>query len=344
MKKIAIHDNGSWSAKWIAYCREHNIPYKKINCYDSDIVDQIRDCAGLMWMFDHANPEDMLMARNVFNVAELMGLKVYPNFHTNWHFDDKLSQKYLFEALKLPTVPTWAFFNRSKALDFARTCELPIVAKLRRGAASYNVRMLKTRSQIRRYVKRMFSKGFSPAPAPLADVKTKFKVAARKGGLNGIIQRLKKAPRFFSVVMKGRKFFGNEKGYVYFQKFIPGNTCDLRISVVGNRAWGFHRIARENDFRASGSGVIDYDISKIPLEVVRQSFDAAEKLKMQSVCFDWIHDARGNYSFVEVSYGFVDIAVYNCSGFWDREMNWHEKNMYPSIATIEDFQTLCSGN
>lgn len=337
MKKIAIHGVVGWSAKWIGYCQEHDIPYKVVCCYDSNILDQIRDCSGLMWLFHHARPEDILMARNVLNAAELMGLKVYPNFYTNWHFDDKLSQKYLFEALKLPAAPAWAFFDRDKALEFAQTGELPIVAKLRRGAGSYNVRLLKTRSQIHKYVKRMFGKGFSPAPAPLADAKTKFKVAMGKGGLKGVFQRLKKAPRFFRVVMKGRKFFGNEKGYVYFQKFIPDNPCDLRISVVGNRAWGFHRVARENDFRASGSGVIDYDISKVPPEIVRQSFDAAEKLQMQSVCFDWLHDAEGNYCFTEVSYGFVDVAVYNCDGFWDRKMNWHEKHMYPSVAIIEDF-------
>ena len=344
MKTIAIHDGIGWNARWISYCREHDIPHKVVCGYDTDILDQIRDCWGLMWLFSHNRPQDILTARIVLNAAELMGLRVYPNFHTNWHFDDKLSQKYLFEALNLPVSPAWAFFDRNKALQFAKTCELPIVAKLRRGAGSYNVRLLRTRRQIHRYVKHMFGKGYSPAPAPLADAKTKFTVAMGKGGIKAVFQRLKKAPRFFRVVMKGRKFFGYEKGYAYFQKFIADNTCDLRITVVGNRAWGFHRIARKNDFRASGSGLIDYDVSKIPPEIVRQSFDAAEKLKMQSVCFDWIHDAQGNYCFVEVSYTFVDSCVHDCDGFWDRKMNWHEEHVYPSIAVLEDFRTLDSKN
>ena len=333
---IAIHNGSGWNAKWIEYCQQNDIPHKVVCCYDSDIIDQLCECSALMWLFSHNRPEDILMARNILNAAELMGLRVYPNFSTNWHFDDKLSQKYLFEALDLPAAPAWGFFDRQKALEFAETCELPIVAKLRRGAGSYNVRLLKTRSQMQSYIKRMFGKGYSPAPAPLADVGTKFKVAAGKGGIKGVIQRLKKAPRFFRVMLNSRKFLGKENGYVYFQKFIPGNDCDLRISVVGNRAWGFHRMTRENDFRASGSGLIDYDISKIPLEVVKQSFEAAKKLNMQSVCLDWIHDSEGNYCFVEISYGFVDQAVYNCSGFWDQQMNWNDEHLYPSIAVIKD--------
>jgi glutathione synthase/RimK-type ligase-like ATP-grasp enzyme len=337
MKCIAIHNGLGWNVKWIEYCKENNIPYKAVNCFDSDIINQIRECSGLMWQFAQTRPSDILVARNVLNAAELMGLKVYPNFHTNWHYDDKLSQKYLFESLNLPAAPSWAFFNEEEALNFSQNCEVPIVAKLRRGAGSYNVKLLKTRGQIRKYIKRMFGQGYSPAPAPLADVKTKFKVAIKKGGIHGVLNRLKKAPNFFKVMLNARKYFGNEKGYVYFQKFIPGNTCDLRITVVGNRAWGFHRIVRENDFRASGSGMIDYDVAAIPLEIVRKSFDISRKFKMQSICFDWVHDAEGNYYFVEISYAFVDEAVYNCEGFWDDQLNWHKKHYYPTYGIMEDF-------
>lgn len=55
-----------------------------------------------------------------------------------------------------------------------------------------------------------------------------------------------------------------QKDYVYFQKFLPNNTYDIRITVIGERCFGFIRYNRENDFRASGSGKIEYDTSKIP--------------------------------------------------------------------------------
>lgn len=342
MKPIAIHNGNSWNAKWVEYFKKENLPHQVVCCYDSDILEQIRECSGVMWHFNHNFPEDILMARNVLNSAELMGLEVCPNFNTNWHFDDKLAQKYLFEALELPVAKAWAFFDRNKALDFASQCELPIVAKLRRGAGSYNVRLLSTRAQVKKYVEKMFRKGYSPAPTPLTDVKTKFKVAAKNGGLFGVIARIKKAPNFFRVVHKNRKFSSYEKGYAYFQEFVRNNNFDIRVSVVGNRAWAFRRLARENDFRASGSGILDYDLGKIPMEIIELSFKAAKKLKMQSICFDWVRTAEGQYCFVEISYGFVDECVFNCEGFWDSDLKWHEGHFSPSIEIAKDFYNLCA--
>ncbi len=279
------------------------------------------------------------MARNGLNGAELMSMKGYPNFSTNWHFDDKLSQKYLSEALQLPMAPSWAFFERNQALEFANTCALPVVTKLRRGAGSYNVRLATSRTECLSYVRRMFGKGYSPAPVPLADARNKLRVAATEGigGLKGVLDRLKNAPRFFRVVRRGRKYFGREKGYVYFQKFVPGNDSDVRISVVGDRAWGFRRRVRKGDFRASGSGVIDYDTSKIPMILVAKTFSATRAIGMQSACFDWLCDVDGQWYFTEVSLGFADSPVYNCDGHWDSRLNWHEGHIYPSHAIIEDF-------
>ena len=336
LRLIAIHNSGDWNAKWIEYCQERSIPYKALNCYDSGIIDQIRDCSGLMWRFMHSVPEDILAARNVLNAAEAMGLKVYPNSRTNWHYDDKLSQKYLFEALELSAAPSWAFFDFGKAMGFARDCALPIVAKLRCGACSYNVRLLEDRRHVYSYVRRMFSKGFSPAPAPLADVKTKFKVAVVQGGSKGVLRRLKKAPNFFRVAMKGRKLFGNEKGYAYFQKFVPGNTCDYRIKVVGDVAWGFRRMVRENDFRASGGGMLDFDHEKIPEGMIRLAFDSADKLKMQSVAFDFVTDENENYLMVEVSYAFA-VDAGESDGYWDRQLQYHDEEFEPTSLIIETF-------
>ena len=51
--KIAIHERpGSFSDGCIRYCTEKKIPYKLVNCYDSDIINQLNDCDGLMWHWD----------------------------------------------------------------------------------------------------------------------------------------------------------------------------------------------------------------------------------------------------------------------------------------------------
>lgn len=330
---IAIHDGKGWNARWIEYCRDKGIPHKIVNAYDSDVVEQIRDCKAFMWHFHHNSPRDILMARNVLNVAEKMGLKVFPDFNTNWHFDDKLSQKYLSEALALPVAPSWAFYDLESALKFAKTCEIPIVAKLRRGAGSHNVRLLRSREDVEQYVHRMFGAGYKSSMHLFTDVKRKFRTSK---GLQGIVNHLKRIPDYVQVVRDGRKYLGSERGYVYFQKFIAGNTCDIRVSIIRDRAWAFKRMVRKNDFRASGSGVVEYDIDQIPEELIKTSYSIVDALGMQSACLDWVHDPDGQYYFVEVSYGFVDELVYNAPGWWDRRLNWHFGHLYPSIAILED--------
>ena len=40
------------------------------------------------------------------------------------------------------------------------------------------------------------------------------------------------------------RLHGREKGYVYFQEFIPDNAFDIRIIVCGKRAFGIKRLER----------------------------------------------------------------------------------------------------
>jgi len=49
--KLAIHKTTwtSFAGDWIAYCDLNQIPYKIVNCYDSDIIQQIEDCDALFF-------------------------------------------------------------------------------------------------------------------------------------------------------------------------------------------------------------------------------------------------------------------------------------------------------
>ncbi len=341
--RIAIHDDGGWGRKWINYCRDRNIQYKKVDGYASDILDRIRDCQGFMWAFKHLYPTDLLMARHVLYAAGLMGLATFPDFHASWHFDDKVAQKYLFEALDLPVAGARVFYNKKEAMDWFenQSHKLPVVAKLRRGAGSYNVKLLKTKKEAMAYTIMMFDHGMSPAPSGFADARNKFRVAYSSGGVRQVVQRLKKAPRFITLMQKGRKFHAIEKGYVYIQEFIPGNTCDYRMKVVGDRAWGFRRFVRKNDFRASGSGELDFDYRKIPSSMVTMAFDVKRKLEMQSVALDIVLD-NDRPVIVEISYGF-GIDDGEAEGYWTEDGVRHNKPFDPTHLIIQSLLVSMKG-
>ena len=64
------------------------------------------------------------------------------------------------------------------------------------------------------------------------------------------------------IVSSAIKLLPLEKGYVYFQDFIPNNDTDTRIVVIGDKIIGERRGVRNGDFRASGSHILLPDASR----------------------------------------------------------------------------------
>lgn len=319
--KIAIHPvKGSFSDRWITYCREKKIPFKLVNCFDSDIVEQLNDCDVLMWHYHHTKFEDVLVAKKILFAIEHAGKTVYPDFHTNWHFDDKIGQKYLLEAIGAPLVPTYVFYNKKEAIDWVNTTEFPKVFKLKSGAGSLNVRLVKSKNEAIRLVNKAFSKGFSQFNTwgYFKDRYNKF-----RHGKDSFTVLLKGFGRLFISTEYSRKQC-KEKGYVYFQDFIPGNECDYRITVYGNRAAAAKRMNRDGDFRASGSGIMHFEKELFDVRLVKMAFELNDKIKAQSLNLDFIFDANRNPLLVEMSYGFPTRGHDENQGYWDKALNWHE--------------------
>ena len=111
--KIAIQNsNSGFHPHWIKYCQENGIAYKLVNCYDSNIIDQITDCDALMWHHNQAGIQDIVFAKQLLFAVEHAGKVVFPDFRTAWHFDDKVGQKYLLEAAGVHTIPTHVFYDQ----------------------------------------------------------------------------------------------------------------------------------------------------------------------------------------------------------------------------------------
>ncbi len=315
--KIAIHKKeGDFSSKWISYCQKNKIDYKIVNCYKNSIVDQLVDCDALMWHFSHSNPKDVLFAKQLLFSLQSAGKKVFPNFHTSWHFDDKVGQKYLLEAIGAPLVPSYVFYNKKKALEWIEATTFPKVFKLRKGAGSAHVKLISNRSRAKKIVSKAFSSGFSQYDkfTNLKDRWYKF-----NSGKADFWEVVKGIMRIFKTT-NFAKVAGNEIGYVYFQDYLPNNDCDFRIVVINDKAFAIKREVREGDFRASGSGIKDFDRNSFNDEIISIAFEVADRLKMQSVAFDFLYDGM-TPKIVEISYGFMT-HIY--PGFWDKNLNWHE--------------------
>lgn len=317
--KIAIHHRkGSFSERWIEYCQQHSIEYKLVNAYQTNIVEQVKGCDAFMWHHHHADYRDALFAKQLIYSLESAGIKCYPNSHTTWHFDDKVGQKYLLESVGAPLVPSYVFYTKQEALAWVEKTQFPKVFKLRGGAGSSNVRLVKTKTQAKKIISKAFGSGFSAYNRFGALKESLVKYLHGKGTLKEVA---KKTLQLFTSTTYG-KMHSREKGYVYFQEFIPNNTFDLRVVVIVDKAMGEKRYVRKGDFRASGSGEFEY--VSLPNDVLNVAFNTAKSLKMQSVAFDFIF--RDNEPLiVEMSYGFGTHGISHCNGYYTNDLQWHEE-------------------
>jgi glutathione synthase/RimK-type ligase-like ATP-grasp enzyme len=323
--KIAIHQReGSFSDRWINYCKKMNIDYKIVNCYSNDIISQLNGCDILMWHHHHGNYKDLLFAKQLIYALEQSGKKVFPDFRTSWHFDDKLGQKYLLESLGVPFVPSYVFYSKKEALEWIKTTTFPKVFKLRCGAGSSNVSIVKSFNEAKKIINKAFSKGFSQFNRYEYFKERWRKFKEGKDSWTGVLKGIGRL--FIPVEFAG--FFPKEKGYVYFQDFIPDNDFDIRVVVIGSKAFAIKRLVRKGDFRASGSGNILYDRENFSDDIIKIAFDINEKIQSQCVAFDFIFDQSGDPMIVELSFGFINTVYENCVGYWDKDLKFHYESFY----------------
>lgn len=335
--RIAIHHTpGSFSERWIEFCKGKSIDYKIVNCYESDIIYQLIDCDALMWHFNHVNYKDALFAKQLLNSLEYTGKRVFPDYNTRWHFDDKIGQKYLLESLDAPMVPSYVFYTKKEVSKWINSTTFPKVFKLRGGAGSANVKLVRNIKDAHRFVNKAFGNGFSQFDR-LGYLKERIRKV--RDGQDSFIGVFKGIGRLF-IPTEYAEMYHNEKGYVYFQDFIPNNTYDIRVIVIGDKAFAIKRLVRKNDFRASGSGSIIYEKEEISEECIKIAFSVNKMLKAQCICFDFVFNEKKEPMILEISYGFTVHGYDSCPGYWTSDLIWHQGKFEPQTWMIEDLISL----
>ncbi len=337
--KIAVHHReDSYSTRWIQTLEKRGIDSLVVNGYDNNIIDQVSGCDAVLWHLNHGSLTDLIFSRHILQACDEMGIHTFPNLNTRFHFDDKVTQKYLLEAINAPLVPSYVFYNRKAAYKWLEGIDYPVVFKLRRGAGASNVKLVHTRSEANKLVRKAFGKGFPFIASPVKDISTRIRTVKSR---NDILGKIKRAPSSISAILNARKIFPRENAYILFQEYIPDNTFDIRVTTIGDRAFTFTRGVRPNDFRASGSGeLIYYNPGEADFECIKIAFEVSQKLGFQSMAYDFVTDPdSGEKLIVEISYVYQDRAVCNCAGYFNSKLNWVVGNYWPQDVILDDVIT-----
>ena len=343
------HRNGelqSFSQRWIHLAEQNGIATKLLHGRDAALLDEIPGCSAFMWRFAFS-PYEIESARRIIQAVEHgVNIPVFPSMKTMWHFEDKISQYYILKLSGFPIPETHVFWDEDAAVNFCKSTVYPFVVKLKAGIQSQNVALIDSRQRALKIVEQLFHSGVNSTE----ELFNKGEVSVRKpvSALKCIIKNSLGTRRLLPVrLLLGRPFpEGLQSGYLYAQEYLPDNEFDTRITIIGNRGFAFRRYNRPEDFRASGSGLIDWNPEHIDTQSLKLAFKLAKHLGTQSLAVD-ILQKENRPVIAEISYTYASWAVRDCPGHWipasddyAGELVYKSGKMRPEDAIFEDFMTL----
>jgi glutathione synthase/RimK-type ligase-like ATP-grasp enzyme len=289
------------------------LKYRLVNMQAHDWLSQVKDCDAVLWKPPHMGVRSSsYLKEQIYFLQYIVKKLVVPNYESVWHFESKIAQSYLFAFYQVPTPRTFVSFDYTDARKLVEEAGMPIVVKDSFGAGSSHVRLESKKERFVAKLKQIFYGQFWYEAKDGTSSHSKRAMILLNLGQRWMWLHL-------WDYLRGRP---GEVGAVYFQEFVPGNPADLRITVIGDRyAYGFWRHNRPNDFRASGSGHIDYQ-KPIPEEPLRACIRLSRTLNLDTMCYDILFTPRG-FVLTEMSYGYLDFAPFNCPGYYllDKEGN-----------------------
>lgn len=328
--KVSVFRDATYFSEWLRSFEKKGIRYDLLSFADMQRVPS-SDTSAVVFCRQNGFQLRNSISQVLLNCRNL-GIPSYPNLRSHLLYNDKVTQSTEFRRLGIPAPSTEVFMDEGEALKWADSAELPFVSKTSSGAGSGGVLLVKSRSHARRIIRKAFSRGRRVDSYP---PETSFPL------LRAWLRWLVSESRFSSLkvcseiankhsTLRSTPF--RERDFVLFQQFLPDNSFDYRVTVIGDKAFAMRRFNRDHDFRASGSDIQDMNPEVIPAEVIRTAFHAADALGMTSVMAADILMDVSSPKVVEVSYLFAN-HLKEYPGYFDRSLNWHSQ-------TCTRFETL----
>lgn len=309
----------------------NNIDFIELHIDDKDFWEKAKTLDLFLFRWAHIDDHHQLVSTILPVIENYLNIKCFPNLDTCWHFDDKVKEYYLLKSLGYPVIDSWIFWEENHALEWAERANYPVVFKLKKGAGSHNVILVNNRTEAISIINKMFGKGILSSHGIPHKGRVKYK------NLENFLRT--KADQYFLNKIRRIKpvVWRTEKNYVLFQRFLPNNTFDTRVTVIGNRAFAMRRFVRNNDFRASGSGNWDLDKNNIDMRIVDLALKVSRELKFQSMAYDFLFNENGEPQICEMSWTSPDDPEV---GYWDENLNWHDMKFLPPFFHLKDALNL----
>ncbi len=307
----------------------NNIDHVRLDINEHDFWDKIKELDLFIYLYSTKTDLKELANSILPIIQNYQFVNCFPNVESAWHYDDKVKEYYLLKQEGFSVIESHIFWDKPSAFKWLETASFPIVFKLKAGASSAGVMLVKNRVFAKKLINRMFGKGVYPNLISFYSI-NKFKDISFKDLVYKVVQK-------WYRLIKGKdvqELWERHKNYVFFQKFLPGNDYDTRVMLIGERAYAFLRYNRKNDFRASGSNLQDHDRFKIDIRCIQIAFQVSKRLKFKSMAYDFLFDENKEPLITEISHIFPMKRQW--PGYWDSNLKWHAGNFWPQYFILLD--------
>lgn len=164
--KIGIfRDFYQYHKSYIKACRDLQISYKIINLYDPDWQEQVLNSgcdAFMIWPSVGTTVWKDMVDERIRILTKDLNKIVFPTEKEVWLYENKNRTQDWIRANKLPQPQTWLFYELDNALKFVENCKLPVICKSNIGATTSGVKVFRDRNKLKKFVIKVFKKGFVP--------------------------------------------------------------------------------------------------------------------------------------------------------------------------------------
>ncbi|KXB33523.1 RimK-like ATP-grasp domain protein [Bacteroidales bacterium KA00251] len=233
------------------FCKTNGIEYRNYDIHASDWLDKAKELDVIFWHVD-STPSALYEAESkIYILDKILQKTCFPSFHEVWQYEDKCRAHYLYQVYNLPCIPTRSSNSREESIKLSETINYPIIVKTRTGAGSFGVKKIDNKTKLRRYIKSVFSSRGKYTLYP----------------------------------------YERQKDYILLQEFIDNASYDLRVMLVGNKAYGYYRYPNKGDFRASGEGNEDHS-RPTPISVLKEAIKVREALESRVLGVDFLYSDK----------------------------------------------------
>jgi glutathione synthase/RimK-type ligase-like ATP-grasp enzyme len=264
------------------YFTEHNFDVK-IYSYQNFIQDyaKIRDIIPGSYFFYASSqyPDYYSAFEDVLLLIKESGGILIPDFtHFRAH-ENKYFQELVKTKLKIKCPSSFLISSLEEGLEKIKLFTFPIVAKLSSGFGSSNVTLIRNLKEAEMFLEK---------------------------NLISVVKKRKNIFKYRKQIKETENKHPLKVGKIIFQEFISGIENDWKILLFGNKIFYLKRYFKENDFRASGSGIFDNSVP--PSEnILKFAAEVKSLLKTPWVSLDIIEKENNIYL---IEYQCVHFGLY----------------------------------